>query len=94
MKLILQVLTTIMVGIALCLSIASVVMIMGAVYLNVCHHNQMATFLLVNGGITLSIAIVLIILYCYFANISPYILMVKLGLSIFGSVAIFGKFET
>ena len=91
----------IIVGIKFCLSIAC--MVIGGVHLNECE-NQAAIFLLVNGGVTLLIAIVLISLFhVNHFNENDTLLglcriggavLVKLGLSIYGSVVIFGKFET
>ena len=96
----------IIVGIEFCLSIACVVM--GGVHLNECQ-NQAAIFLLVNGGLTLLIIAIVGISYffadkdkfewvCssvwYIMGSIPLAGLVKLGLSIYGSVAIFGKFET
>ena len=100
-----QIIALIIAGIEFCLSIAC--MVMGGVHLNECQ-NQAAIFLLVNGGLTLLIiAIVGITFYsltsggcnCDFCDLFPYCLivvavLVKLGLSIYGSVVIFGKFET
>ena len=68
-----------------------------------------AIFLLVNGGLTLLIVAILVISFysltsgacrpCNCGDFFPYCLivvavLVKLGLSIYGSVVIFGKFET
>ena len=97
----------VIVGIEFCLSIAC--MVMGGVHLNECQ-NQAAIFLLVNGGVPLlSVAIVaILVVICAYScgedgqvisMVLPYFLifgavLLKLGLSIYGSVAIFGKFET
>ena len=92
-----EVVAFVMVLIDFCLSVACVAM--GALHLNECQ-NQAATFLLVNGGVTLAltlIVIALIILYRTEAgqviNLSFCVLsLVKMVLSINGSIAIFGKF--
>merc|ERR1712029_698029 len=91
-----EVVAFVMVLIDFCLSVACVAM--GALHLNECQ-NQAATFLLVNGGVTLAltlIVIALIILYRIEAgqviNLSFCVLsLVKMVLSINGSIAIFGS---
>ena len=86
-----------------CLSIASVSM--GALHLNECQ-NQAATFLIVNGCITLVFALIVLSFILLLANkedlnliraISYFLpLLPKLGLSIYGSIVIFafGEYET
>ena len=84
---------TIFACIEVCLSIACVVM--GGVHLNECH-NKAAIFLLVNGGVTLTTHIVVISFFWADKDwlTLPFACLVKLGLSIYGSVVIFGKFQT
>ena len=81
--------------------------VMGGVHLNECQ-NQAAIFLFVNGGVPLlSVAIVaILVVICAYScgeggqvisMVLPYYLifgavLLKLGLSIYGSVVIFGKF--
>ena len=93
--------------IEICLSTAC--MVMGGVHLNECE-NQAAIFLLVNGGVPLaSVAIVaILVVICFYScgeggqvisMLLPFFVMfgavlLKLGLSIYGSVVIFGKYET
>ena len=99
-----QIIALIIAGIEFCLSIAC--MVMGGIHLNECQ-NQAAIFLLVNGGLTLLIIAIVGISFCGacrlcncdFCHLFPcwftvVAVLVKLGLSIYGSVAIFGKFET
>ena len=92
-----------MCGIDFCLSIACVAM--GALHLNECQ-NQAATFLIVNGCITLAFAVIIISSILLLANkedldliraIFYFLpLLPKLGLSIYGSIVIFafGKYKT
>ena len=90
-----------MCGIDFCLSIASVAM--GALHLNECQ-NQAAIFLIVNGCITLVFALIITSFILLLANkedldliraIFYFLpLLPKLGLSIYGSIVIFGKYET
>ena len=98
----------IIVGIEFCLSIACVVM--GGVHLNECQNQAAIFLLVNGGVPLLSVAIVAILIVICAYSISgeggqvismvlPYFLivgavLVKLGLSIYGSVVIFGKFET
>ena len=86
---------TIIAGIEICLSIAC--MVMGGVHLNECH-NQAAIFLLVNGGVTLPIAILVISFFWADKKNAWWTLsfacLVKLGLAIYGSVVVIGKFQT
>ena len=92
-----------MCGIDFCLSIACVAM--GALHLNECQ-NQAATFLIVNGCITLVFALIIVAFILLLADKEDldliralfYFLplLPKLGLSIYGSIVIFafGKYET
>ena len=86
---------TIIAGIEICLSIAC--MVMGGVHLNECH-NQAAIFLLVNGGVMLPIAILVISFFWADKENAWWTLsfacLVKLGLAIYGSVVVIGKFQT
>ena len=85
----------VIVGIEFCLSIAC--MVMGGVHLNECE-NQAAIFLLVNGGVTLPIAILVISFFWAGKKNAWWTLsfacLVKLGLAIYGSVVVIGKFQT
>ena len=90
-----------MCGIDFCLSIACVAM--GALHLNECQ-NQAAIFLIVNGCITLVFALIIVAFISLLAdkedlNLIRAIfyflpLLPKLGLSIYGSIVIFGTYET
>ena len=81
-----------------CLSIACLVM--GTLHLNECQ-NHAASFLTAIGGITLPLALIAIAFIIITWNkgvhliiLIPFASLVKLALSIYGSIAIFGKFET
>ena len=87
------------IGIDFCLSIACLVM--GGLHFGECQ-NHAATYLITIGGFTLALALIAIALIIIFWSglftviifLIPSASLVKLALSIYGSIAIFGKFET
>ena len=103
-----QIIALIIAGIDFCLSIAC--MVMGGVHLNECENQAAIFLLVNGGVPLLSVAIVaILVVICAYScekargqvisMVLPYFLifgavLLKLGLSIYGSVAIFGKFET